>query len=52
MNIEERVSKAEKRIERGENRTNLIEQAILQLKDLVINHEERLDDFSNQSGIA
>lgn len=46
MNIEERVTKTEKRIDRGENRTKMIEQAILQMKDLVIRHEERLDDFS------
>jgi len=45
MNSEERVTEVEKRIDRGENRTDLIEQAILQMKDLVIRHEERLDDF-------
>jgi hypothetical protein len=46
MNIEDRVAKVEKRVDRGENRTKLIEQAILQMKDLVIGHEKRLDDFS------
>lgn len=46
MEIEARVEKVEKRVERGEKRTKLIEQAILQMKDLVISHETRLDDFS------
>lgn len=46
MDVEDRVEKIEKRVDRGENRTELIEQAILQMKNLVIRHEERLDDFS------
>jgi len=46
MEIEDRVEKVEKRVDRGEKRTKLIEQAILQMKDLVISHETRLDDFS------
>jgi hypothetical protein len=50
MNIEERVENVEKRVERGENRTKLIEQAILQMKDLVVSHEGRLDDFSRSIG--
>jgi len=41
--IEERVSKVEKRVDRGEDRTELIEQAIIQVRDLVIGHDERLE---------
>ncbi|MEJ7846871.1 MAG: hypothetical protein WKF92_02155 [Pyrinomonadaceae bacterium] len=44
MNTEERVEKVEKRITHSETRTKLLEQAILQMKELVIRHEERLDD--------
>jgi len=46
MDIEGGVEKVEKRVSCDENRTKLIEQAILQMKDLVVSHEGRLDDFS------
>ncbi len=46
MDVEGRVTKSQKNASIGENRTNLIEHAILQMKDLVISHEERFDDFS------
>ena len=45
MNIDERVEKVEKRLGRGENRTKLIETAILQMKDLVVSHDNRLEEY-------
>ena len=45
MNINERVEKVEKRIGRGEDRTTVIEQAIIQMRDLLISHDERLEDY-------
>lgn len=45
MNIDERVSKVEKRVDPGEDRTKLIEQAIIQMRDLVISHDERMEDY-------
>lgn len=45
MNIEDRVDKIEKRVSRGENRSKLIEQAILQMKDLVLSHDNRLEEY-------
>lgn len=45
MNIEERVGKVEKRVGRIEKRDDLIEQAILQMRDLLISHDNRLEDY-------
>jgi len=45
MEIEERVENVEGRTGRLEDRTTLLQQAILQMKDLVISHNDRLDDY-------
>lgn len=45
MNIEERVDRVEKRFDGAEKRNHLIEHAILQIRDLLISHDNRLDDY-------
>lgn len=43
------MEKIEKRVDRGETRTKLLEQAILQMKELLIRHEERLDETTKSA---
>ena len=45
MEIDERLEKVEKRVDRGERRTNLIETAIIQMKDLIVSHDDRLEEY-------
>ena len=45
MNIEDRVDKVERRVDRVEKRDGLIEQAILQIRDLIVRHDDRLENF-------
>jgi len=45
MDIEEPFGRIQKRVDRVEKSDNLIEQAILQMKDLVISHEEKTGRF-------
>lgn len=45
MEIEERPGHVEGRVDKLEDRKDLIEQAILQMRDILLRHDDRLDDY-------